>query len=321
MKILVIGAGSIGRRHINNLNTLGYEDIDVLDINNINLDLILKGFKINRIFNNSEEVKYNKYDIGFVLTPPIYHMDYAMSLAQEGVNLFIEKPLSHNLKNVNNLIDISEKNKLIVAVGYNLKFQNGIKKLKSSILNNEIGKIYHISARYSQYLPDWRKNIDYSKNYTAIKKLGGGILLDGSHEIDYINWLANSRIKEVKSIFGKKSNLNIDVEDCADILLQYENNITANIHLDMIEQGYNRNCEIIGENGNLKWDFSSNIFEYYNGLINKLKVKRLISKNDSYIDELKHFLNCIKNNSMPLSNIYTAKETLKTIIKCKNQVS
>jgi len=319
MKILVIGAGSIGRRHINNLNTLGYEDIDVFDVNKLNLDLIKKAFNIDKTFDNFKDIKCNNYDTGFILTPPAYHMDYAISLAKAGIDLFIEKPLSHNLKGVNDLIDIFQKNGLVISVGYNLRFHGAINKLRYDILNNKIGKIYHISAWFGQYLPDWRKCIDYSKNYTAIKKLGGGILLDGSHEIDYINWLANSRIKEVKSIFDKKSNLDINVEDCADILLRYENNITANIHIDMIEHGYNRFCEIIGENGNLRWDFPSNMFEYYNGLTDESeKIKYLID--DTYVDELKHFLKCIEYRTLPLSNLFTAEETLKTVLRIKKEL-
>ena len=319
MKILVIGAGSIGRRHINNLNLLGYGDIDVVDISDANLDYIKKNFKVKETFNDFKRASSSKsYDIAFILTPPIYHIPMALELARRDIDLFIEKPLSHNLEHVDELIKVKEENNIVVMVGYNQRFNFGLRKLKSYIEEGILGKIYYIRAEFGQYLPDWRLWQDYHKSYTAIKELGGGIILDGSHEIDYVMWLAESEVKELKAIYDKVSNLEIDVEDIAEAILRFENGIIASIHLNMIERGYNRYCKLVGEKGSIKWIFKDNVLEFYDVDSKELIMKKYeIDQNYSYLEELKHFLNCVENRAEPLSNIYTAKETLEVVMKTK----
>lgn len=319
MRILIVGAGSIGRRHINNLNTLGYEDIAVMDISDSNLDYVKKNFRIKETFTDFNDALNSKdYDTCFILTPPIYHIPMALELAKKGLDLFLEKPLSHNLENVDKLIKIKEDNNLIIMVGYNLRFNFGLKDLKSYVEKGTLGKIYYIRAEVGQYLPDWRPLQDYRKNYTAIKEVGGGIILDGSHEIDYVMWLANSKVKDAKSISGKISNLEINVEDIAEAILRFENGIIGSIHLNMIERGYNRYCKVVGEKGSIKWIFKDNVLEFYDGISKKLIMENYdFDSNDSYLEELKHFFNCVENRSEPLSNVYTAKEALNTALKIK----
>jgi predicted dehydrogenase len=319
MRLLIVGAGSIGRRHINNINLLGYDDIDVVDISGANLDYAKKNFRIKETFNEFRTALSSKtYDCAFILTPPIYHIPMALELANKGLDLFIEKPLSHNLEHVDELINVKEENNLVVMVGYNQRFNFGLRKLKSHIDAGTLGKIYYIRAEFGQYLPDWRPLQDYRKSYTAIKDLGGGIILDGSHEIDYVMWLVNSKVKDAKAVYGKVSNLEINVEDMAEAILRFENNIIASIHLNMIEKRYNRYCKVIGEKGSIKWIFKDNILEFCDGDSKKLIIEKYeLDQNHSYLDELKHFFYCIENRSEPLSNVYNAKETLKTVMRIK----
>lgn len=319
MKILVIGAGSIGRRHINNLNLLGYDDIDVLDTSDTNLDYAKKNFKIKDTLKDFENVSSPKsYEVAFILTPPIYHIQMALELARMDIHLFIEKPLSHNSEHVDELINVKEDHNLIIMVGYNLRFNFGLRELKSYIKKRTLGKIYYIRAEVGQYLPDWRPQQDYRKSYTAIKELGGGIILDGSHEVDYVMWLANSKVNDIKAVYDKVSDLETNVEDMAETILRFENGIIASIHLNMVEKGYNRYCKVVGEKGSIRWIFKNNVLEFYDGKSKKLTVEKYeFDPNHSYLEELKHFFNCIESRSEPLSNVYTAKKTLKTIMRIK----
>lgn len=321
MEILIVGAGSIGRRHINNLNLLGYSNIDVIEPNEERLNFVKKNFKVSDTFNDFEEAYDRDYDIAFILTPPVYHIPTALELAKRGLDLFIEKPLSHNLEHIDDLIKIKEENSLVIMVGYNQRFNPGLRKLKSYIEEGALGRIYYIRAEVGQYLPDWRPWQDYHKSYTAIKELGGGIILDGSHEIDYVMWLAESKVKELKATYDKVSNLEIDVEDIAEAILRFENGIIASIHLNMIERGYNRYCKVVGEKGSIKWIFKDNVLEFYDGKSKELiKKKYEIDSNYSYLEELKYFLKCVENRvETTTSDIYTAKETLKVVMNIKEK--
>lgn len=317
MKILVIGAGSIGRRHIGNLNLLGYNNIDVVDINDARLAYVKKNFEITRVLHDFKEGSPS-YDVAFILTPPVYHVQMALELARKGINLFIEKPLSHNLNNVDELIQVKEDNNVIIMVGYNLRFHFGLKEVKSRLEKGLIGKMYYIRAEVGQYLPDWRPWQDYRKSYTALKELGGGILLDGSHEIDYVTWLVNDTLREVKTIYDKVSTLDVTVEDIAEILLRFESGLIGSVHLNMIERGYNRYCKVVGEKGSIKWMFKDNILEGYDGESKKLtREKYECDPNHSYVEELKHFFSCIETRNEPLSNVYTAKKTLEIVMMIK----
>ena len=313
----MVGAGSIGRRHIKNLNFLGYGDIDVVDIDNENLNFVKTNLETKNTFINLKDALNKDYDVGFILTPPIYHIAMALELAKKEMDLFIEKPLSHSLKNVNELIRLKEKNNIVIMVGYNQRFNVGLRKLKN-YRDKRIGEIYYIRAEVGQYLPDWRRWQDYRKSYTANRDLGGGIILDGSHEIDYVMWLANSKVSDIKATYCKVSDLEVNAEDMAEAVLRFENGIIGSIHLNMVERGYNRYCKVIGEKGNIKWIFKDNILEFYDGIYKKLTVEKYeCDSNDSYLEELKHFFSCIKNRSEPLSNIHTANETLKMALSIR----
>ncbi len=315
MKILVIGCGSIGQRHIKNLRSLGYDDIDAVDTDSSNLETVRKNLNVRHCFPDhmSALKKSGHYDAGFVLTPPVSHIPIALDLAKQGINLFIEKPLSNSMERVDDLLTEVEKNNIIAMVGYNQRFTAGIQELKKNI--KKVGKIHFIRAEVGQYLPDWRKSQDYRKNYTARKELGGGILLDGSHEIDYVLWLVNKEVRHISGFQNRLSDLEIDVEDCVDIYLRFEGGIVATIHMDMIERGYNRYCRIVGEKGTLKWDFSDKTLSFHDGEngTDTVKVFDSFDPNQSYIDEMSHFIECLNNGHKPEPSLQDAVKVLEIV--------
>jgi len=317
MKILVVGAGSIGRRHISNLNLLGYRNIDIVDPNEEMLKHAIRNFKINKTYKKLDDVLNNSYNVAFILTPPSLHIPIAVELAKKGIHLFIEKPLSNSMKDIDKLNNLINKNKLTVMVGYNQRFNRGIKEIREFL--PKIGKVYYIRSEVGQYLPDWRPWQDYRGSYTAKKELGGGILLDASHEIDYVLWLVSKKVKKVSGIYKKVSSLQIDVEDLAEVFIEFEDETIASIHMNMIERGYNRYVKIIGEKGNLKYNFKSKEFSYYNG-DNRLMYKKIYENfdlNQTYIDEIKHFFEYIKLRKKPLITLEDGKKVLDIVFKLK----
>jgi predicted dehydrogenase len=314
MKILVVGCGSIGQRHIKNLNYLGYDHIDAADVNREHLEFVSDNFRVRRCFDDYKKVvKRNSYDIGLVSTPPAFHIPVALDLASRGINLFIEKPLSNSLEKVEELLTAVSKNNVVAMVGYNQRFNAGIQELRKNL--KKVGTVHFVRAELGQYLPDWRQWQDYRKNYTARKELGGGILLDGSHEIDYVLWLIGKKVKHVKVFTNRLSSLDINVEDCVDIYAEFETGAVATIHLDMIERGYNRYCKIAGEKGTIKWDFSTRTFSFYDGE-NKTTTRKVFESfdmNQTYIDEMKHFIDCIAKGHKPLVSLKDAVKVLEIV--------
>ena len=269
MKILFIGLGSIGQRHLRNLISLNLKNIKIYAYRKINKKIIISrdlnsSFRGDIVKNNKIEQIYTKRDIvnlrpnlTFICNPSSKHIEFAIMVAKLNSDIFIEKPLSNNLKNINILNNLIKKNKLICTVGYQLRFHPLIEYLKKNIEEKKFGKLLSIKSNFGSYLPHWHKYEDYKKVIYGKKKLGGGIILEMSHELDYLSWIINGRIIKNKSFFSKISNLQINVEDIFHSLIIFKKRnykILVNLTLDFIQQKPERNSTFIFENNIIKLD-------------------------------------------------------------------
>jgi predicted dehydrogenase len=311
VRILVVGCGSIGERHIRNLITIGEREIIACDINPSKLKALKHKYPDIQTYNKIKEA-FSKYvDATLVCTPPAYHIPIALEAAGKGSHLFIEKPLSSSMSGVDELIKVVNRKNLILMVGYNLRFHPNVQHLKYLIDSNVLGDILSIRAEFGQYLPDWHPWEDYRQMYVARKEMGGGIILDAIHELDYISWFLGD-VKEVFCFAGKLSTLDIDVEDTAEILLRFKNGAIGEIHLDMVQRAYRRGCQVMGEKGTALWDFNEKTVSYYSSKDKQWHVckEENFDVNNTYIAEIKHFLECIKYNKPPISDGLNGKKTL-----------
>ena len=295
-KILVVGAGSIGQRHIKNLQTLGVEHIGVVDPKNNGGQTSVRSSEGRplTILNSLKEALKEKWDGVFVCSPSSTHFKIALEIAKQKIPMFIEKPLSHNLTGFLDLQKIV-KNIKPVMVGYNVDFHPQFKKVQSIVKKNSLGKIFGVKAEFGYYLPDWRSG-DYSKTYSSKKELGGGILLDDIHEINLVYNLFGP-IKKIFGITAKISNLKINVEDYVEAIFWFENGIIGQVHMDYLQRSYSRNLKIIGEKGTLIWDLNLAKIEQFFPLSKQWKIIDKIAKfdwNETYLEEAKEFLKCLK---------------------------
>lgn len=315
MKILVVGYGSIGKRHIKNLLQIPKIEILVLTQHK-STDTLLKKCSV---FHNLENCISEKPIAAIIANNTSEHIDMALKLAKEGINLFIEKPLSNDLRNIQKLSKIVKTKKLTTMIGCNLRFHPCIKKIKQLIDNNAIGKIFSVQVESGSYLPDWHPDENYSKSYAARKDLGGGVVLTCIHEIDYLYWIFGMP-KSLLSRNGKYSDLKIDSEDLSISIIHFPKNFLAELHLDYFQQPEIRRCKIIGKKGTLMWESTSNSVKMYDPNRNHWSVKLKINnfkKNDMYVDEIKHFLNCIKQRKQTINPLYEGIRTLRIALSIK----
>ena len=317
MKILIIGYGSIGKRHFDNLVHLGYSDIVICTKNPQAKKLVKKGIKIIDSLNLA--INENP-DVSIICNETSLHISTAIKLAKNNSHLFIEKPLSNSLKNLNDLLKIVKKKKLLSMIGCNMRFHDGIKKIKTLLEKNEIGRVYSIRVENGSFMPDWHPWEDYQISYASRKKLGGGVVLTQIHEIDYLYWFFG-KVSEVFSYSEKISDLKLDVEDYSGSLIKFKNNIIGEIHLDYFQKPSTRTCKILGAKGQIIWDWENNHLEIFKN--NKKKLLTLhtdknFNRNDMYVKELDYFLKCIKKKRTPMNSISQALEVQKIAlgIKC-----
>ena len=317
MRLLVVGCGSIGERHIRNLRSFPKDEIIACDTDSVRLSLIKEKYNVEASLSFEKSIDENEPDAVIICTPPHLHVSYALYAAGRGIHCFIEKPLSHNLEGVDELIKIANEKRLMISVGYNLRFYSGLKLVKKMLDENKIGKVFSVRAEFGQYLPDWRPWQDYRQSYTAKRKMGGGILLDASHEVDYLRWFFGEA-EEIFCLADKVSNLEVGVEDSAEVIIKFENGIVANLHLDFLQRSYSRSCKIIGQEGTIVWDYPDMSVKVYLSKSKKWRSSSIQDKPDEmYIREMKHFLECVRGKRAPLVGAEEGKKTLEVILAAK----
>tara|TARA_B100000315_G_scaffold127921_1_gene117641 strand:+ start:14043 stop:15071 length:1029 start_codon:yes stop_codon:yes gene_type:complete len=320
MNVLVVGGGSIGQRHIANLLKLNNtEQIFVLTKNRN----CLNGFDcknkdrvklIDSLTNASDDPSAllppgssdAKFDFAIIANETHNHIETAINLARQGINLFIEKPLSHNLEKIDELKEIIREKKLKAFVGYNLRFLGALQYIKEQLTKKVIGKLFFSKIEVGHYLPAWKPDEDYRENYRTKKEKGGGVALDLSHEIDYMRFLFGDPAKW-KIIKTKTSELEMDTDDLFEGIFEYKEGFICNVHMDFLQQIKKRKIKIIGSNGVINCDFIDECIKIVvidpatGGKKKEIKTddKHLFNVPGTYLEEVNHFIKTIDKNVEP----------------------
>jgi predicted dehydrogenase len=309
-----VGLGSIGKRHLSNIKKIDPNAIiTVWHLQSKKDESSMKIFGINKVVYSFEDAIREKPEVAFITCPSSLHISIAIMLAQEGIDLFIEKPLSSKLEDVEKLLHIGKNQNIIIMVGYNFRFHRPLQILKQKISEGAIGNLIGIRVEVGQYLPDWRPGTDYRHSVSAQKELGGGVVLELSHELDYARWLFGE-VKSVSAQVDRLSDLKIDVEDSADIILKFTNNAIGSIHLDMVQRSPTRCCQAVGSEGTLKWDGMTDLVTLFSIKSNEWSVlhpAEKIDRNEMYLTEIQHFFECVNSRKDPIISGYEGKRVLE----------
>ncbi len=316
-KVLVAGSGSIGKRHMRNLRAIGIKQLAACDTDPERLAPMVAELGIQPFPVFGYALEAFRPAVVFVCTPPIFHIPQAIEAVRHGAHVFIEKPLSSSLEQVDELIQEVTMRQLIVQVGYNLRFHPGLIKIKQLMEEDAVGRILWARAEVGQYLPDWRPGQDYRQSYTARQDLGGGIILDGSHELDYVIWLLGQP-SELICMAGRTSDLQVDVEDCATVLLRFPNGAQADIHMDFIQRHYARTCKLVGTRGTIWWDFSENQLKWFEADQRHWDQEHFdFEFGNTYVAEVEFFLNSIVRKESGLDGLQEACQVLRVVLTAR----
>ena len=309
LKILFFGLGSIGKKHAEiikekfNYRLFAYRT-------NKGQEKSKQGFKE---FNNIKDAIEFKPDIAFITNPTFLHINTALKCAEKNIHMFIEKPISHNLENVDKLEKEIQKRKLITYIAYNLRFHPLIEKIKEI---TEKEKPTYFKSICSSYIPEWRPNQDYSRSYSAKKELGGGVLLDLSHEIDYITWFFGE-IKKIEGYCDKISDLKIDCEDIMEAEITFKTGIRGEMHLDYFTKKPQRTITLQYANKKIEGDLLKNTIKTIENKKEKT-IQLKCEKDESYIKQIEYFFKQYYSKNPNMMNNYSdALKTFKKIIEFK----
>ena len=261
-----------------------------------------------------DEAIASKPIFAIVASPAPWHFSHAIQLMAAGIPVLIEKPLVATVEDAVKIAEEAERLNACVDVGYNLRFLPSARCMKDLIQQGGVGRIHSIHVDVGQYLPDWRPMADFRQNVSAQRFLGGGVLLELSHELDYLCWLFGP----VDSLYCKVRNtgtLGIDVEDCVDALFTFPAGVVATLHMDFLQRAPMRSCKIIGAEGTLIWDLNSNHVDFHGpaGTVRRLYEDYDYDRNDMYVAELRHFVDVIEHGVSVNVSLQEATQTLRLI--------
>ena len=247
-RVLIVGQGSIGQRHLRILReNLPQADIRVLRHR--------PGSGVselaNGVYHDLADACTFAPQVAIIANPAPFHLQVATALVAVGSHLLIEKPLSHDLAGVEALLHQAHAQGVVLQVGYNLRFLPSLARFRHLVHQGEVGQVLSIRCEIGQYLPTWRPDSDYRQGVSAQGSLGGGVLLELSHELDYLRWIFGE-VDWVKAYLGRHSQLEIDVEDVAHLILGFSPNRAAKapgpvaaLSLDFLRHDPTRLCTAI----------------------------------------------------------------------------
>lgn len=313
-RILIAGLGSIGRRHLRNLMQTGQHEIVLCRSRPSPVEEAPE----LPVYTDLPKALATRPDLVIVSTPTAHHVSVALPAAQAGCHLFIEKPLSHAWDGVDELVREIQGRGLLSLMGFDLRFDPGLCKIKELLEEGVIGRVVSIQAQVGQYLPDWHPWEDYRKGVSASSEMGGGVILDLIHELDYVTWLLGP-VSELACFAGHVSKLEIRTEDTAAILLQFENGAIGTIHLDYLQRTPSRTCRIIGEEGTIVWDYHAAHVRWYKAGKDQWEECSYPNRqrNDRFLSELKHVLACVAGQEQPRTDVTIGSQVLRLALAAK----
>lgn len=314
--IAIIGLGNITNRHRKNVRALFPKaKIVVMSASGRIPTECINDY--DEIVTSIDEIIKKQVSFAIVASPATFHAIHSRPLIEAGIPVLIEKPISSSNEDAELLENIELKTNVPVAVAYCLRYLPSTQIVKQLITEKKIGRIYNAYIEIGQYLPDWRPSKDYRTSVSANKNLGGGALLELSHELDYAQYILGF-LSLNYAILRSSEELKLDVEDSADIMLHTNDGTIVNMHLDFLQKKAYRKCRFVGSNGSLEWDLIRNEVV----LIGDNTQETIFSdpswdKNLMYIEMIKDFVCKIQNQSNTCISVQSATSTVKLINQIK----
>jgi predicted dehydrogenase len=287
---LVIGCGSIGRRHAGLLRDLGTRRIIVHDPDTARMSDLAAAVGAE-VATTLDEAYDRGVDAVVVCAPTSHHLALASQALARDCHVFVEKPLAASTAGVPEFLEMVAHRKRALMVGYNLRFDPLLEHLRQLIQSGRIGRVVSARLHFGSYLP-WRHPWeDYRAGYGARRELGGGVILDAIHELDYAQWVFGLP-QQVFCVSGTLGDLAIDVEDIAEIVFSYPNRVVS-IHLDFLQRPHERHATIVGTAGQIRLDLVARTLRLYDGDTRQWDDHHdTFSADEVYRAEVQHFIAC-----------------------------
>ena len=314
--LAIVGLGSIGRRHLRLISEIR-PDIKIIVVRSGHGSACDEEKMAVKITDSIGDAIKEGIQAAIISSPATLHLKQSLELAKNGIHLLIEKPISHTSDRVKELLKIVNENRITIMVGYVLRYDLGAMKFKNWLDNKVKGKILHARIECGSYLPDWRPDQDYRKTVSALSELGGGVLLELSHEIDYLYWFFG-KPKDVQAQIRNSGTLDINVEDQADLLITSKQGYPITVQIDFNRRHVERKCRVLTTEGELIWDAVNKNVTWKGVNKEQFKYEYNNERNSIYRKQLEVFFDCIENDNDPIVTVKDGVNVIKLIDAARN---
>lgn len=296
--MLIVGLGSIAKKHINALTTL-YPNIILYAFRSKKNANVVNGVLNIYSINELPDMP----DIVIIATPTHLHALSIQQCLQLKRPMFLEKPLFHSVIAGEPIVQQLTEQNIITYTACNLRFHPAIIFLKNHLVGKRINEV---NVYCGSYLPDWRAGRNFREIYSANADQGGGAHIDLIHEIDYIVWLLGNP-QHILSVKRNVSSLSISAIDYATYLLEYPA-FTASITLNYYRRDSKRTAEFVFEDDTWTVNLLSGVITGANG--NTIFHAEQFNMADTYLAQMSYFIDCIKRNEQPMNSAREALDIL-----------
>jgi len=338
MRVLFCGLGGIGQRHLRNLRSLvPTEQLEVhayrvlgrseklRDDLSIEADRSMVTDYQIVVHTDLEQALAVRPEAVFICNPNNLHAKIALQAAKAGAHVFIEKPVSDSMDGLDELLAVMESKQLICYVGYNFRFHPGLMRIKALLEQGHFGNLLAVHSEIGEYLPNWHRYEDYRTMYAARADLGGGVILSQIHEMDLIYWYFGLPAS-IYCLGGKLSSLEVDVEDTATSLMQYDGamgRFPITLHQDYVQRPPVRTFKVIGDRGVALIDLIMNKLTVYN--IEGEAIEHWdgagFKRNDMFYGQMQHFLACMAGQASAQVELHDGMQSMRLALAAKESLS
>lgn len=335
MKALFAGLGSAGQRHLTNLKRLLNDDVELLAFRQTGHRLRIADCRAEavesldahygmRSFSSLDAALDERPDVVFVTNPASMHLEVATAAVQRGCHVFIEKPLSHTLDGVDDLLRVVNERQVTAAVGYQTRFHPCVRAASEIVAGGEFGHVVSASFEWGTWLPSHHPYEDYRQSCNAVAALGGGVVLSLSHEIDLIHALLGTPTV-ASAAGGSLSDLGIDADDTALALMacgQDDRCVPVSLDLSFAQPKETRSFRIRLARATLTVDLIANSFEATDqgGKITRGGRFPDFRRNDLFVSELRDFLGAVRERRQPAVSLTAGAAALQTALRIKQHI-
>jgi predicted dehydrogenase len=312
MKVAIFGLGSIGKRHARMLKEAGH-DVIAYRSGRSGASNGKNGADLAHV-RTWEALDRFKPRVGFIANPTALHAETAIECARRGMDVFIEKPVNAGLSRLKQLLEIVSRKRVATYVGYVLRFHPVIRALKKFAGRYSF---LHMRVLTTSYLPSWRPGKDPRNGYSAHREMGGGVLYDLSHEIDYVQYILGP-VEALRGQASRRSDVTVDAEDYADILAETERG-PANIHINFMSQMKQRLIQMDFREKTVVGDLLRSTVTEYRGGRPVRKTVFPSGLEDCYRAQLRYFFRNLGNRRM-MNNVFEASTLFRKICRLRKEL-